>query len=381
MATPVFVLHGTSNRTADIIEERVAKLSITCGGKWELIPVYWGDFGAHEEWIERILPQPTQRRSEEVRGGYIPETDDDDVEQFALTIAHALEPADDQLDEQEQLLAIEAGIRAALGGDAADAVAEATADTWTADRFWLNQVSDPALLRAIGRLLAEDTAEALDEVELRDRTRVREIVRQRMQSLDELVGDALKSFASNVNHMIRTKLAPAVVRNFGDVIVYQRRWREIHDRVREVIAAVDPLLGTDSTHRVHLIGHSLGATIALDLATGAMAPESPPLWTASVITFGSPWPLFQLCDPRRPALAAIGGDEVVRLPETLNRWTNLWEPSDPLSFLAANVFRMHDGTPPMDVEVPHRYTKGANTHSIYWDAAELVTAMDRLFTT
>ncbi|MBP2326589.1 hypothetical protein JOF56_006974 [Kibdelosporangium banguiense] len=389
MTKPIFVLHGTSNRDPKIIRTRVSELAAATGERWQLVPVYWGDLGAQDEWFDRILPDSTRRGREDVRDGDEPGPESDDVELLAISLARALDSDSTPVepDERTQLAAVEQGIRTTVSDgwpipdELADSIVEATAQTWSPERFWLSQVDDPTLLRAIGQFLVEDVTDALEEIELRDETRLHDAVRRRLDSLDNLVGAALKRVASNVNAYTRRRLAPAMARNFGDVIVYQRRWREIHDRVREVIASVDPALGTDDKHRVHLIGHSLGATIALDMAIGAMEPESPPLWTDSVITFGSPWPLFHLCDPRHPNLVAIEAEGVVRLPKTVNRWTNLWEPADPLAFLASDVFRMYDGTQPKDVEVRHSYTTGLATHSAYWQTAELMTEMSRVFGT
>ncbi|MGW6788536.1 hypothetical protein [Streptomyces chartreusis] len=57
----------------------------------------------------------------------------------------------------------------------------------------------------------------------------------------------------------------------------------------------------------------------------------------------------------------------VHLPASLNRWTNLWEPLDVLAFAASNVFRLHDGTAPVDLPVHHQASTGMWTHSAYWD--------------
>lgn len=56
----------------------------------------------------------------------------------------------------------------------------------------------------------------------------------------------------------------------------------------------------------------------------------------------------------------------VRLPVSLNRWTNLWEPMDVLAFAVSKVFQLHDGTAPVDLPVGHQASAGMWTHSAYW---------------
>jgi hypothetical protein len=98
-----------------------------------------------------------------------------------------------------------------------------------------------------------------------------------------------------------------------------------------------------------------------------MATAAEPLWTESLVTFGSQAAFFHVCDPRGGQLAPCAGDLPVQLPASLNRWTNLWEPLDALAFAASRVFRPHDGTAPVDLPVDHRAGTGLWTHSAYWD--------------
>ncbi|MFF8990559.1 hypothetical protein ACF09H_11575 [Streptomyces sp. NPDC014983] len=109
------------------------------------------------------------------------------------------------------------------------------------------------------------------------------------------------------------------------------------------------------------MAHSLGGVIAVDMATAAE-----PLWTESLVTFGSQAAFFHVCDPRGGQLAPYTGDMPVRLPNSLNRWTNLWEPLDVLAFAASKLFRLHDGTAPVDLPVNHQASTGMWTHSAYW---------------
>jgi hypothetical protein len=165
---------------------------------------------------------------------------------------------------------------------------------------------------------------------------------------------------------------PGVTRFFGDVLVYQRHRKEIHDRVRATIDQVDPALGRGPEHPVGVIGHSLGGVIAVDIATADV-----PLWTRCLVTFGSQSPFFHVCDPRGGQLRPYADGTLVQLPPSLGAWTNLWEPLDVLAFVAAKVFRLHDGTAPLDVPIGHLASSGLWTHSAYWDLPQVATAIQQ----
>lgn len=87
-------------------------------------------------------------------------------------------------------------------------------------------------------------------------------------------------------------------------------------------------------------------------APGHRRCGSRPLWTESLVTFGSQAAFFHICDPRGGQLTPYGGSVPVHLPPSLNRWTNLWESLDVLAFAASKVFQLHDGTAPVDLPVP-----------------------------
>jgi hypothetical protein len=102
-----------------------------------------------------------------------------------------------------------------------------------------------------------------------------------------------------------------------------------------------------------------------------MATATDPLWIRSLVTFGSQSPFFHVCDPRGGQLEPYAGAPVV-LPKSIGRWTNLWEPLDLLAFIAARVFRLHDGSEPRDVKIAHLATSGIWTHSSYWELDDVV---------
>ncbi|GDY79925.1 hypothetical protein SAV31267_094100 [Streptomyces avermitilis] len=81
---------------------------------------------------------------------------------------------------------------------------------------------------------------------------------------------------------VRSRFRPGTTRFLGDVLVYQRHRDALHARVRHVIDDVHPGLGRGAARPVRIATHSLGGVIAVDMATANV-----PLWTESLVTFGS----------------------------------------------------------------------------------------------
>jgi hypothetical protein len=384
---PVFVIHGVGNRDRDGFTAAVASMSAASG--LEMVPVYWGDLGADDRFIEVTVPALPAAAGLRDDGDEIPGAAEP-------LLAALLTPPPGDWARRE----VETAVRESLaghrdpdpsdvllrdgggpGGPDEDEVLAALADAWPTTR-WLHRLDDATLLRDTGRALADAVADAYAATEaddgfagLRDgpgesRGRLRDLVRRRLADLDRLVGAAVQSVAGRVNHALRTRFGPGTTRFLGDVLVYQRHQREIHARVRACVDAVHPELGRSPDRGVRVVAHSLGGVIAVDMATAAE-----PLWTRSLLTFGSQAAFFHVCDPRGGQLLPFAGDGMVRLPASLARWTNLWEPLDVLAFLASGVFRLHDGSAPEDVAVPHAASAGLWTHSVYWDLPSVATSI------
>jgi hypothetical protein len=404
MSGPVFVIHGVGNRDRAGFETRVADLQRATGDRWAMKAVYWGDLGADDRWVDLTIPATGERRGDdagpsEVRDGTEPPAPQPEPPAAGLAAAllspHQPEAAAEVRDtpggSQVDLVTAGAARRlgAGAGGDeireegAVDpaqvaAIREAVAEHWAATT-WLRQVTDPLLLEEIGAAIAAPLADPSVTVtpggeEIRDEELrgidFRGFVKRRIDDLDRVVGATVGSAAGRLNSYLRTEQGPGVTRFFGDVLVYQRRRAAIHERVRATIDEVDPALGRDPDHPVQVVGHSLGGVIAVDIATA-----DDPLWTHSLVTFGSQSPFFHVCDPRGGQLQPYADGTLVQLPASLGAWTNLWEPMDVLAFIAARVFRLHDGSAPIDLPVSHLATSGLWTHSVYWDLQEVAAAI------
>lgn len=385
MIGPVFVLHGIANRDPADLDRRVATLRLLTGHA-DVHPVYWGDLGAADRWLADVVPGAPATAGQQTRGtpsGSSPVTDQPPaLAALATALVTALPSAEDgssadgKLDDAVRRELIREAAGAAAGGSTrlADRVRWASDREWDAGGLrWLYQVDDPQLLREIGTAVGcavRDTAVTDVGVAVRG-DEVRTIVGAMLRGMDRVAGATLAAAAERFNTSVRMSWSRGVAHNLGDVLVYQHRREEIHARVHETITTRYPGLGGDRTRRVHLVGHSLGGTIALDLATD---PDRP-LWTASVVTFGCQWPLFHLWHPRN-GLSPYRGDPVP-LPESLDRWRNLYEPLDPLAFAAATVFRLHSGRPPDDVRIEHSPQAGLFTHSAYWQSPQLIAQLAR----
>jgi hypothetical protein len=109
-----------------------------------------------------------------------------------------------------------------------------------------------------------------------------------------------------------------------------------------------------------------------------MDPDSDePLWIQSLVTFGSQSPFFHVGDLRGGQLRPYTDGTLAQLPLSLGAWSNLWEPMDMLAFIAVKVFRIHDGSMPIDLPVSHLAPSGLWTHSAYWDLPQVTEAIQR----
>lgn len=376
MDDPVFVIHGVGNRDPRAFAATVARLQ-TATHDTVLMPVYWGDLGANDAFVDLALPV----RPVGLRDGNDPSQDD------TGTLLAALLGDGGQTDSSDLPGIVENAVRGTWespeaivlrggsGGLDLDIVLGALTEEWPATR-WLSRSTDAGLLGEVGTAIVRAVADS-DEADtswtgLRGAApdRLRSLIRQRLSDFDRIAGAAMQAVAGRVNYGFRSRVSPGATRFLGDVLVYQRHQHQIHARVRETIARVDPALGRSPDRPVRIVAHSLGGVIAIDMAT-----SHDPLWTSALLTFGSQAAYFHLCDPRGGRLTPYTGLAPVTLPLSLGRWTNLWQPLDVLAFAASRLFRLADGTAPVDIPLPHTVSAGLWTHSAYWDLPELASSI------
>jgi hypothetical protein len=421
---PILVIHGVSNHDKDVFERRVGELNrrVSDGATWgwRFIPVFWGDLGAMEEGIEDTIPAPPLLSLLHVRDNreepdmlspvaletlnalFVPGSDG---QERARTAAPGYQPVrsdearrDTMADAARTRTAERVTVRA---DDTAEEVAEAIRASW-ADVVYLKAIDHPGVLEAVGRAVAdavtEDDAPALfdgddavgksgmfavrgDESDLgghevgtrRPMTAFRRFVGRVVYGVDRAVGAVLGEVLGSVQQFLRKKVSRGVARFMGDVLVYQRNQERIQQRLRSYLPAG---WGTDDDHAVDVIAHSLGGVIVFDAATTA----APLLHVRRFVTFGSQAAFFQVIDPRT-GLATYApkkddgtAAQAIPLPPTIGTWVSLWEPLDPLAFLAGSVFTLSSQQPPADKMVPHAPTQ-LWTHSEYWTSDFVVEAI------
>jgi alpha-beta hydrolase superfamily lysophospholipase len=378
LTAPIFVIHGVGNRDPEAfgraVDTLAGKVGITAH------PVYWGDLGAKYELITRTVPgAPDEVRDSD-------EAPLPDLEALAQFLLAESGPSGAEIrgDDAVPELVLQAAAEAVSGvgaeevrgeedGGDADAVRQALVENWV-DMTWLPLVDDAELQRAIGAAVAGAIADEAASLAEGEEVRCEELrgldiggfVRRRLHEIDHVVGATTNVAAGRLNTHMRTSFLPGFARAFGDILVYQRDRDAIQECVRDAIATIDPGLGRSAERPIDVIGHSLGGVIAVDIAT-----SDDPLWIRRLVTFGSQSSFFHVCDPRGGLIKPYGGEPVV-LPESIGAWTNLWEPLDPLAFVAAPIFRLHNGGKVQDVQIAHLASSGLWTHSVYWKLDDVV---------
>ena len=199
----------------------------------------------------------------------------------------------------------------------------------------LQRITDENTLRSVGTAVGI-VAQRLAEDQIATNAQVRgafadlkEFVKNTLGAIDDVIASALGNVAGVFNQYLRERLSPGIGYFLGDVFVYQRHREQIRETLTTALAEHAPGLGADPKTSVSLIAHSLGGAVSFDAAVS----DSRPLWIKNFITFGSQSPFFHVLDRRSNTLAAYAGARVV-LPPTIQQWTNLWEPMDPLAFVA-----------------------------------------------
>lgn len=272
MAEKVLLIHGIAMRSEEKVVKYAASLNTLIGEDYELVPVYWGDLGADDTYLHKVIGRHPMS---------------------ATGFSHM--------------------------------VHEAVARPWSRGKgrvhAWIERrKGDPQRSAVITRASKKRSTDA--------RSRVHDYFGEKFQD-------------------IRLWLTQQTLPFIADVIVYQSHtYREkIQMRVREVIKReLGEQAGT--IHQpIKVVAHSLGGVASFDLA----CLNHDPLHIEALVTMGSQPAFFHLLDPREGVPAFEG--EPVHVPATIGRWTNIWDEYDMLGFATDEVFRLYDGTAPLDVRV------------------------------
>jgi hypothetical protein len=147
---------------------------------------------------------------------------------------------------------------------------------------------------------------------------------------------------------VRDRYLAAAAQFAGDIILYQRRQADIHARVWETLVREAPGWGIEG-RPVHVVTHSLGGSVAFDIAVGG----HPRLHIDRLVSCATTAPYFHVigCSPHAEHTAHADHDGPVILPPSIAAWTNYFIPLDPWGYLAAPVFRLADGSAPNDIEL------------------------------
>jgi len=272
MREKVLLIHGMAMRSEAKVVQYATSLNELIGDDYELVPVYWGDLGADDTYMHKVMGRhPTSAT------GF------------------------------------------------SNMVHEAVARPWSRNkgrvRAWIERrKGDRGRSAVITRASKKRSTDA--------RSRVHGYFGEKFQD-------------------IRLWLTQQTLPFIADVIVYQSHtYREkIQQRVREVIKRELGEKAGTADQPIKVIAHSLGGVASFDLA----CLIDDPLHIEALVTMGSQPAFFHLLDPRE-GVPAFEGEPVV-VPATIGRWTNVWDEYDMLGFATDEVFRLYDGTAPLDVRV------------------------------
>lgn len=146
--------------------------------------------------------------------------------------------------------------------------------------------------------------------------------------------------------LVREQYLKASAQFTGDLIYYHRHRGELWGRVWETLMREAPGAGLRG-QPVTVIGHSLGTTLAFDMA---MEGE-PRLHIDHLFSCATQTPFFHVIGCSPPAIDPTAEGAPVRLPDRISRWTNFYVALDPWAYVAAPVFTLADDTKPNDLEV------------------------------
>lgn len=361
MSEPVLVIHGVANHIESDFRDRVSGIQRYAdkhaAGQYRFIPLFWGDLGAKVDYVLDALPARGDAVTRSLMRGADPmylviKGFNDRVEATPSLVRGG----GDDIDEDQLREAIEAVWPELTEGD----------EPLSEDE--LEKVGR-AISEAMGQM--DEAGEMLVRGVITDAgDYIKGVVAGVKSAVHRRIGRTLGGLLNDIRH----KLMPQVGEFLGDVFVYQRHRERIQKRVRDVLAKCAPGYGT-TDNPIRVIGHSLGGVIAFDAAAG----WDPPVYINRLITMGSQPALLHAIDPRDeqelPLFARLQPytGQAVDVPNTIERWINLWEPLDPFAFVTQAIFNL-PGDGPTDIEIDHDGS-GLYTHSAYWQHAQALDEM------
>lgn len=216
--------------------------------------------------------------------------------------------------------------------------------------FW-GDLARPAeaideVLPYLGWIDSEAVAQVEADGEL-DEERLEESILERIGANWRRQSDAARRrVLGRVYRAVRDQYLSMAAHFAGDIILYQRRQAAIQARVWETLIREAPGFGVAGAP-VSVITHSLGGSVAFDCAVAGL----PPLHIDELITCACTAPYFHVIGCASTSLPDHVTGQAVTLPATIGAWTNFFVPLDPWGYLAAPVFRLADGSAPVDIEV------------------------------
>lgn len=344
---PTLTIHGVNNRDKDRFEnEAVAPLQRALnkrGGNWDLWPVFWGDLGAGDKYLDRTLG---------------------DVSDAAL--ADSITPADGEPSTPDAFLAC----LAAAPVDTYDGAQEAVESAWPT--LTVLPYIDGELCQAAAEAYAEALAAPPNQVS-ESPVAAAEVA---IVSIDRLMAKLLRK--------LRLWVMPNLFRFAGDIAVYASHASQpvnpnpkppgklITDRVTLVLKEVRAKHGEDwgtAKRPIPVVAHSLGALILFDMANNPEVDFA----IGTMVSFATQVSAIHLLEPRNPPPPFDGNTRLPVGRDNIARWVNLWHPIDWLAFVMTGIFEPGDPSDPhitdIRLDIDGNLDVG-NVHSSYWKSGK-----------
>jgi len=376
MGEPVLVLHGVANRKPkefdDVVTELQVKLDDSLGESYKLIPVFWGGVGAVTTGLNDTIPGFSDEGSDQNIPGFGPEdyagilparnsaNESVAYSNHASIIASAAARAMTALPGGESAMPDSAGLEEGIKNE-------------LSKTRYLRHTTNAPVLTAVGDTIGrgiKNSRQRSNEIYAVAQL-PGDLIGGLLHGADELAGAVLGDAFGTVNHFLRTTFVSKIAEAIGDVFVYEHLRQDIQNRLWKAIDDHAPGYG-EKGKPIHVVAHSLGGVIAFQAAT---TDQGRKLWIGGLVTFGSQSPFFHVIDPKGSVMGKYESGTPLELPTSIESWTNLWEPLDPLAFIARKVFRFSSPDRLRDIPTGHLASTGFWTHSSYWSSPELIDAI------